>query len=77
MAKIVGGVKSAVGISSRGRDEVSLSYPRETPAQPVDVDYLTLDLGTAPPGRYTLSVEVTDLVNHVRTERQSAITIVE
>jgi GWxTD domain-containing protein len=77
VAKVVGGVKSAIGISSSGRDEVSLVYPRETPAQAVDVDYITLDLGNAPLGQYTLSVGVMDLVNRVHTMRQSAITIVE
>jgi GWxTD domain-containing protein len=77
VAKVVGGVKSAIGLSSRGQDRVSLVYPRETPASPVDVDYITLDLGNAPPGEYTLAIEVTDLVNHARTVRQSTITIIE
>jgi hypothetical protein len=77
VARVVGGVKSAIGLSSRGQDRVSLVYPRETPARPVDVDYITLDLGDAPPGEYALAIEVTDLVNHARTMRQSTITIVE
>ncbi|HEX6966375.1 MAG TPA: GWxTD domain-containing protein [Gemmatimonadaceae bacterium] len=75
VAKIVGGVKSAIGLSSRGSEAVSLAYPRETPARPVAVDYVTLDLGSAPPGPYLLTVDVTDLVNHVHTQRQTAITI--
>ncbi|HET7564621.1 MAG TPA: GWxTD domain-containing protein, partial [Gemmatimonadaceae bacterium] len=77
VAKIVGGVKSAIGLSSSGNQPVSLSYPRETPARPVAVDYVTLDLGNAPRGRYLLSVDVTDLVNDVHAERTSTITIIE
>jgi hypothetical protein len=56
---------------------VTLTYNREAPAAPVAVEHLTLDLGQAPPGRYRLAVEVTDLVSVKRAVRESAITILE
>lgn len=76
-AKIVGGVKSAIGISGSGSDRISLTFPRQAPARPVAVDYVTLDLGDATPGNYVVSVEITDLANHRRITRERPLTIVE
>jgi GWxTD domain-containing protein len=76
-ARIIGGVASAVGLSRRGDNEVSLSYPRQVPARPVAVDYVMLDLGTAPAGTYHLQVAITDKVTRERVTRESAITVVE
>ena len=76
-AKIVGGVKSAIGISGSGSDRISLTFPRQAPARPVAVDYVTLDLGDATPGKYVVSVEITDLANHRRITRERPLTIVE
>jgi hypothetical protein len=74
---VVGGAASAVGRNARGNGRVRLTYDRQAPAAPVAVEYLTLDLGQAPAGRYRLAVEVTDLVSVKRTVRESAITILE
>lgn len=76
-AKIIGGVKSAIGISGSGSDHISLSFPRQAPARPVAVDYITLDLGTASPGNYVIDVEVTDRANHRHVSREQPLTIVE
>ena len=76
-ARVVGGAASAVGRNARGNGRVRLTYDRQAPAAPVAVEYLTLDLGQAPAGRYRLAVEVTDLVSVKRTVRESAITILE
>ncbi len=76
-ARIIGGVAGAVGLSRRGTDRVSLSFPRRTPARPVAVDYVTLDLGDAPAGVYTLAVTVTDNITKTRVTRESTITVVE
>ncbi len=77
VAKIIGGVGSAIGITGSGADRISLSYPRQAPARPVIVDYVTLAVGGAPPGSYILSVAVTDLTSHRQTLRERALTIVE
>ena len=37
------------------------------PARPVTLDYLTLDLGDLDPGRYRLTITVTDAVRNVST----------
>ncbi|MEO8880646.1 MAG: GWxTD domain-containing protein [Gemmatimonadaceae bacterium] len=76
-AKIVGGVKSAIGISGSGGDKISLTFPRQAPARATTVDYITLDLGDASPGNYVIDVDVTDLANHRHVSRERPLTIVE
>jgi len=76
-AKIIGGVKSAVGISGNGSDHISLTFPRQVPSHAVAVDYVTLDLGDATPGNYVIDVDVTDRVTHRHVSRQRSLTIVE
>jgi hypothetical protein len=76
-AKIVGGVTGAVGLSHGGSDVVSLEFPRRVPARPISVDYVTLDMGDAPTGRYKLTVSITDNASHRKVTRESAITVVE
>ena len=76
-AKIIGGVKSAIGISGSGSDHISLSFPRQAPARPIALDYITLDLGTASPGNYVVDVEITDRMNHRHVSRERPLTIVE
>jgi GWxTD domain-containing protein len=61
-ARIVGGVSDAVGRSAEGRGSVTLSFDRSVAARGAQVDYLALELGQAPPGRYVVRVEITDLV---------------
>jgi hypothetical protein len=77
VAKIVGGVSGAVGLSATGEDKVSLTFPREAPASEVLVDYVTLELGEAPAGRYIVTVDVTDLVSNATTRQTSSITVLE
>jgi GWxTD domain-containing protein len=76
-AKIIGGVKSAVGISGSGSDRISLTFPRQAPARSVAVDYVTLDLGDASPGNYIIDVDITDLASHRQITREHPLTIVE
>ena len=61
-AAIVGGVRSAVGRSSRGEGRVTLTYDRDVPAGPVALDYLTVDASGLERGAYTVTVDVEDLV---------------
>ena len=77
VAKIVGGISGAVGLSGSGEDRVSLTFPREVPAADVHVDYVTLGLDQAPTGRYTITVDVTDLVSNATTRQVSALTVIE
>jgi hypothetical protein len=62
-ARVVGGAAQAVGLASKGGGgRVAFAFDRTAPASAALVDYLTLDVGDAPRGDWTLTVEVTDLV---------------
>ncbi len=76
-AAIIGGVRAAVGRSSRGEGRVTLSYDREVPAGPVALDYLTVDVGGLDRGQYTVTVDVEDLVAKQRIARSSMVTIID
>jgi GWxTD domain-containing protein len=61
----------------RGRDDrVAVSFDRRVPARPVTLDYLTLDLGDLAPGRYRLTITVTDAVRNVSAESVRELVIV-
>lgn len=76
-AAIVGGVKAAVGRSSRGEGRVTLSYERDVPAGPVALDYLTVDVSGLERGAYTVTVDVEDLVAKRHVARSNSLMIVE
>ena len=73
--RIKGGIADAIGLSALGQDRVSLTYERTAPARPVALDYLTLDMGGAPAGRYLLTVSITDLITNrqVSSDRELVI----
>ena len=75
-ARVVGGVAGAVGKVDRGKGKVTLRYDRNIPATEAAVDYLTVDLGNAPTGRYTLRVDIVDSVTGRRVARERLVTIV-
>ena len=77
VAKIVGGISGAVGLSGSGDDKVSLTFPREAPAADVTVDYVSLDIGAASPGTYDVTVEVTDLTTKLTARQSSTILVVK
>ena len=77
VAKIVGGVAGAIGLSRSGADSVALSFPRQIPAANAAVDYVTLDMADAPPGSYHLEVTVSDGHSGRRFSRRSTITVAE
>ncbi len=77
VARIIGGAAEALGVNARGKGKVTLTFARQAPAIPVSVDHYALDLGGAPPGEYTLLVEVTDLVTSKKVTRKTTITVVE
>jgi GWxTD domain-containing protein len=74
-ARILSGVKSAIGLSAQGQDRVTLSFNRQSPTQLVVTDYVTMDLGAIPAGSYTVTVSVTDR-NAERTESRSRSVVV-
>jgi GWxTD domain-containing protein len=76
-AAITGGVRSAVGRSSRGDGRVTLTYDRDVPAGPVALDYLTVDVSELARGRYTVTVDVEDLLGKRRVARSSSLMIVD
>ena len=76
-AKIIGGVSGAVGATDKGKGKVTLKYDRNIPATSTAVDYLTVDLGEAPTGRYTLRIDVLDTVTGRRVARERSISIVQ
>jgi hypothetical protein len=78
VARIVGGVAGAIGLSSRGgADSVALAFPRRIPAREAAVDYVTLDMANAPAGTYRLDLSITDKNSTRRVTRQSTITVIE
>lgn len=77
VAKIVGGISGAIGLSGSGDEKVSLTFPRNAPAADVTVDYVSLDLGAAPPGQYAVTVEVSDEVTKLTARQSTAILVVQ
>jgi GWxTD domain-containing protein len=59
VARIVGGASDALGLSAVGDDAIVLRYQRSRPAAPALLEYLTLDLGDTPAGRYRITIGVT------------------
>jgi GWxTD domain-containing protein len=73
--RVIGGLREAVG-ANRGSNKVGISYVREFPASPVVVDHLMVDLGRLEPGRYRVSLTVTDAIRNVTASRMQRFTIV-
>jgi hypothetical protein len=75
VARVIGGAASAVGATARGNERVTLTFDRQVPWQAATADYVSLDLGAAPPGRYRVTVEITDQVTKKRITREARLTI--
>lgn len=75
-ARVLGGIADAIGLSAKGSDRVSLSYTRQHDARPVALNYLTIELGDAPLGRYRLRVEVTDLATTRRASAERLLKVI-
>ena len=75
VARVLGGTLGRG--EGRGRDDrVTVSFDRRVPARPITLDYLTLDVGDLAPGRYRLTITVTDLTTNATAERERELTIV-
>ena len=75
-ARVISGAGEIAGRTARGRGKLSIAYDRTVAPLPVSVDYLTLEMGEAPPGRYRLTLEVTDQVAK-RTARRARTIVIE
>lgn len=72
--RVVGGLRDAIRGSGAGR--LGISYQRQFAAAPVVVDHLILDVGRLDPGRYRVSLTVTDLIRNQKVTRFQRFTIV-
>ncbi|MEP6779973.1 MAG: GWxTD domain-containing protein [Gemmatimonadaceae bacterium] len=74
-------IRSAFGNNELGRaigqGTVEIDFPRAVPAHAITVEALTVDLGKVIPGNYRITVELTDLVTKLKTERSLEIRVVE
>ncbi|MDH3496208.1 MAG: GWxTD domain-containing protein [Gemmatimonadota bacterium] len=62
LARIVGGIGDATGLSALGDDRIALRWDREVRVTPerANTEHVTVDLRDAPQGRYGIEVVVTD-----------------
>ena len=67
-ARVIGMAAGAVGVASRDRNSISLTYDRAVPASLTIAETVRLDLSSAPTGRYQVSISVLDKSSG-RTER--------
>lgn len=75
--RVLGGVGEVAGRTAKGKGRVTLTFDRQVAARPAVTDYLTLDLGNAPPGRYRLILDVTDLVSKRTTTSRREVTVLD
>jgi GWxTD domain-containing protein len=59
-ARVLGLAASAVGITTRDRNTLTLAYMRRLPAVPAVAEAVSLDLGRTSPGRYRIVLVVED-----------------
>ncbi len=77
VARFLGGVADLVGLSAIGDTQLGLRYERTEPLNAQDrvPQLVTLGLGTAPPGRYRLSVRITDRERQTSTSANREFSI--
>ncbi|MEO7520784.1 MAG: hypothetical protein ABIW79_03100 [Gemmatimonas sp.] len=73
-SRVLGGIRGAVSGTQRN-DQLIVTYDREYPPASVLVDGLRLELGRLEPGRYRVSLVVTDLVSNATRTRVQRLTI--
>ncbi len=76
VARVLGGTSGPFQASANA-ERVTLSFTRQAAARPALVDYLMVDPGDLPAGRYRLTLEVTDRTSGRTAHRDREITIVE
>lgn len=73
--RLLDGVGRAVGRAQQSRDRINISFDRTAAPAATLVEYLSLDMATAPAGRYRLRVEIQDLGTKERTLRDTEFLI--
>ena len=73
--RVLDNLGRAVGRAQPSRDKLAITFDRQGAALPVLLEYLSLDLSATPPGGYRLRIEVTDLVNLKKTQRDTEFRI--
>ena len=74
-SRVLTGLRGAI-TGARRNDELTVTYDREFAALPVLVDGLNLDVGQLEPGRYRVSLAVTDLLRNSTATRVQRFMIV-
>ena len=72
--RVIGGLREAVS-GNRTFDRVGVAYEREFPSAPVVVDHIMVELGRLDPGRYRVTLTVTDLIGGQSVNRTQLFTI--
>jgi GWxTD domain-containing protein len=67
-AQVVGGLASAARVDRRG-DEVAISFERSMAHAPAFADHISVSLQDTPPGKYQVTVQVTDRVSKQMVSR--------
>lgn len=73
-SRVIGGIRTAV--TGNNRNRVGISYVREVAATPLLVDYLAVDVGNLTPGRYRISLAVTDVGTGITERRTQGFVVV-
>lgn len=76
-ARIVGGVREALGANSSSSRQLALSYDREFAATPIAVDHLKLDIGSLDPGNYRVTLTVTDVIRKATVTNTQKFSILQ
>jgi hypothetical protein len=80
VARVLGGLGDIVGTTAEGDARIALRYTRARGAAgatlPVTLDWLSLELGDAPRGRYELALTVRDLATGERTTTSRVLRVV-
>lgn len=77
VARVVGGVGDAMGLTATGEDWVTLTYQNQTPLAGRDrvPEYLSIDLGDAPEGMYAVVLRVRDLVSGEERSEETSVLV--
>jgi GWxTD domain-containing protein len=81
-ARVLGGIGDIVGTTAKGDARIALKYTRARGApagaatMPVALDWLSLELGDAPRGRYDLTLTVRDLATGQRRTTTRSVRVV-
>jgi hypothetical protein len=73
-ARILGGIAGVIGLD-RTDDRMSIRFDREVAHAPAFADHIGISLEDSPPGDYSLSISITDLITGRTLVRTSGFTI--